>query len=390
MSNVKIFASIVDDATRKQVETLAASEAYRDSVIRVMPDCHAGCGCTIGSVIGYADRVVPNTVGVDIGCGMLVANLGNIDIDLRALDNAIHRFVPAGFNVHKSPVTNFDAEFNAEISDKKREYFLCSLGTLGGGNHFIELDVDHNGCKYLVVHSGSRNLGVHICDYWQQKAIEKLTDDSELRRSVIDKMKAEGREKDIEEELKTLRKPKINNDLAYLEGADLEKYLQDMKTCQLYASKNRQIIVTLICSAINVVPVSCFETIHNYIDIENKIIRKGAVSAKNEERLIIPMNMRDGSLICVGKGNPDWLSSAPHGAGRIMSRAQAFKSLSLDDFKRSMADVYSTTVNEDTLDEAPMVYKPIDTIMNDVRDTVDILKVIKPLYNFKAAEKKRF
>ena len=390
MSNVKIFASIVDDATKKQVETLAASEAYRDAVIRVMPDCHAGKGCTIGSVIGYADRVVPNTVGVDIGCGMLVVELGKVDVDLRALDAVIKRHIPSGFNVHKTPISKFDAPFYAEIPESKREYIQCSIGTLGGGNHFIEVDADEDGNKYLVIHSGSRNLGVLVCESWQNKAILNLTDDSEQRANLIRTLKEQGREHDIQRELNAMDRPNINEDLAYLEGEDLFKYIQDMKNCQSYASLNRLNMATAICLEMSWKPMSSFETVHNYIDTRNRIIRKGAVSAEKGEMLIIPMNMRDGSLICVGKGNPDWLSSAPHGAGRIMSRAQAFKNLSMVDFMLSMDKVYSTTVNEDTLDEAPMAYKPIDIIMNDIRDTVDIVKVIKPLYNFKAAEKKKF
>lgn len=384
MEQVKIFASIVDDVTKKQVETLAASEAYKDSTIRVMPDCHAGKGCTIGSVIQYSDKVIPNTVGVDIGCGMLVTELGNIDVDLKKLDEVINMFIPSGFSIHKKPVAGYNVFWETPIPSDKKEYIQCSLGTLGGGNHFIELDVDDENNKYLVIHSGSRNLGVLVCNYWQKKAISKLTDDSETRKELIAKLKAKGRYKEIGAALKELKKPKIDKELAYLEGDDLIGYINDMRNCQKYASHNRGTMAAIICREMGWNPTQRFETIHNYIDISNKIIRKGAVKAEEGEKLIIPMNMRDGSLICIGKGNPDWLNSAPHGAGRIMSRAQAKNTLNIDDFKESMKDIYTTSVCEETIDEAPMVYKDTKQIMEDVVPTVDIVKVIKPLYNFKA------
>ena len=389
MEQVKIFASIVDDVTKKQVEILVASEAYKDSTIRVMPDCHAGKGCTIGSVIQYSNKVVPNTVGVDIGCGMLVIELGNIDTDLKKLDEVINMFIPSGFSIHEKPVAGYNVSWNTPIPSDKKEYIQCSLGTLGGGNHFIELDVDDENNKYLVIHSGSRNLGVLVCNYWQEKAISKLTDDSEVRKELIAKLKAEGRDKEIGAALKELKKPKIDKELAYLEGQDLEDYIHDMKFCQEYASHNRGTMAAIICREMGWNPTQRFETIHNYIDIPNKIIRKGAVKAEEGEKLIIPMNMRDGSLICVGKGNPEWLNSAPHGAGRIMSRAQAKNTLNIDDFKESMKDIYTTSVCEETIDEAPMVYKDTKQIMEDVVPTVDIVKVIKPLYNFKAKTPER-
>lgn len=384
MEKVKIFASIIDDTTEKQVKALAASEAYKESIIRIMPDCHAGKGCTIGSVIEYQNRVVPNTVGVDIGCGMMVTELGNIEVDLEKLDRVINEYIPSGFNVHKEAVHSFsNKELIAYVSDWK--YMECSIGSLGGGNHFIELNVDDEGNKYLVIHSGSRNLGVQVCNYWQNKAILNLTDDSSLRRELIDRLKAEGRQKEIGEELKKLKKPSVDNDLAYIEGEDLEGYINDMSICQNYASYNRATITELICHYMGWDnTVSWFNTIHNYIDIPNKIIRKGAIEAPAGRKVLIPMNMRDGSLICVGKGNPDWLNSAPHGAGRIMSRAQAKQSLNMEDFKESMKDIYTTSVCEETIDEAPMVYKDSTQIMEDVVPTVNIVKVIKPLYNFKA------
>ena len=388
---IKIFASIVDDKTKAQVRELANSEAYKGCKIRVMPDCHAGKGCTIGSVIHFQNRVVPNTVGVDIGCGMLVVELGNIDIDLNCLDRIINEKIPSGFNVHETAVDYFVFDdFVANISNK--EYILRSIGTLGGGNHFIELDKDDEGNKYLVIHSGSRNLGVQVCDYWQNKAIENLTDDSQTRQQLIDRLKSEGRSSEIQTELKKMQKPQINKELAYIEGKDLENYLNDMSLCQKYAKLNRYSIATIILKTLGVLDkmtLTVFTTIHNYIDIDNHIIRKGAISAEKGEKVIIPMNMRDGSLICVGKGNPDWLCSAPHGAGRIMSRAQAFNQLQMADFEKSMEGIYSTSVCEATIDEAPMVYKSVDVIKKDIEPTVNILKVIKPIYNFKAKTSER-
>lgn len=385
MSDVRFYASIIDSKTIEQVDEVSKSEAYKECTIRIMPDCHSGKGCTIGSVIQYKDKVIPNTVGVDIGCGMSVLNLGKIDIDLQKLDEIINKFVPAGFNVHTLPkFPKYENNFIANISDWN--YILCSIGTLGGGNHFIELDEDDESNKYLVVHSGSRNLGVQVCEYWQNKAILNLTDNSKERNELINRLKAEGRQKEIQSELNKLKKPIINNELAYIEGEDLKGYIHDMKLCQEYAELNRKTILGIICDKMwGTILVDYFSTIHNYIDISNKIIRKGAISANKGEKVIIPMNMRDGSLICIGKGNKDWLCSAPHGAGRIMSRMQAKESLNLEDFKSSMNGIYTTSVCENTIDEAPMVYKPIEHIMDDIKDTVEIIKVIKPIYNFKAS-----
>lgn len=384
MEQVKIFASIIDDVTKKQIEEFAASEAYKDSIIRVMPDCHAGKGCTIGSVIKYTNRVVPNTVGVDIGCGMLVTELGCIDIDLKKLDEVINTYIPSGFNIHNTPVHKFSVYWNAKIPEDKEDYIQRSIGTLGGGNHFIEVNETEMGYKYLVIHSGSRNLGVLVCNYWQNRAISNLDDGSQIRNELIAHLKAEGRDKEISSELKKLKKPVINKELAYLEGEDLNHYIEDMKHCQEYASLNRRTIADIICEKMGWSSQERFETIHNYIDIPNQIIRKGAVAAPKDRLLIIPMNMRDGSLLCIGKGNPEWLNSAPHGAGRIMSRAQAKQNLDMEDFKESMKDIYTTSVCEETIDEAPMVYKNAEQIMQDIEPTVKIVKVIKPIYNFKA------
>lgn len=386
MTDTKIFASIVDDVTKQQVHDLEESAAYNGCTIRVMPDCHAGKGCTIGTVIKFIDRVVPNTVGVDIGCGMLVAELGPVDIDLAALDRVVTDGIPCGFNVHQKPVADFYFDnFIAPL--QKVDYYRQSIGTLGGGNHFIELNVDDDGNKYLVIHSGSRNLGVQICDYWQKVGVSRLTDDSAARRELIDRLTAEGRQKEIGDALKALSRPKIAEDLAYIEGDDLKGYLNDMALCQDYAEHNRHTMAGIILGKLGLDPVDFFQSIHNYIDITRGIIRKGAISAREGQKVIIPMNMRDGSLICTGKGNPDWLCSAPHGAGRIMSRKQAVATLDMDEFRRSMAGIYTTSVCEGTIDEAPMVYKPAQQIMADIEDTVEIVKVIKPLWNFKAKTK---
>ena len=386
MNNYKIFASIIDDATQKQVEKTANSDAYKGCEIRIMPDCHAGIGCTVGSVIRFKDRVVPNTVGVDIGCGMLVTEIGKVDVDLALLDSIVTKKIPSGFNVHDQPfnIRDWSMSFNAKIDNM--DYILRSIGTLGGGNHFIELDEDEDGNKYLVIHSGSRNLGVQVCNYWQKKGIENLTSTNADCKELIARLKAEGRQREIGEALKQIKKPQIDEELAYIEGSDLEAYLADMKQCQEYAVHNRMVMTGIICTAMGWTwkAGAQFSTIHNYIDIENKIIRKGAISAQKGEKVIIPMNMRDGSLICVGKGNEDWLCSAPHGAGRIMSRAQAFKQVHMDEFQKSMEGIYSTSVCEGTLDEAPQVYKSACVIQKDIEPTVEILKVIKPIWNFKA------
>ena len=395
MEYVKIFASIIDEATKNQIEELASSEAYKGCHIRIMPDCHAGTGCTIGSVIKFEDRVVPNTVGVDIGCGMFVVRLGHQDIDLQLLDEVIHKYVPSGFNVHEKPITSFIMNFHAKIKDE--QYVLNSIGTLGGGNHFIEIDVDDEGNKYLVIHSGSRNLGVQVCKYWQEVGIKKLgikTDKEHKNENaeIVARLKAEGRQNEIQSVLQEIKRRSnvLPKELAYIEGDDLQHYLEDMVNCQHYAMVNRFTIAESILKNSHLRHFGYFHTIHNYIEIERKIIRKGAISAKIGEEVIIPMNMRDGSLICIGKGNLDWLCSAPHGAGRIMSRKQASEQLTMDDFQKSMDGIYTTSVDESTIDEAPMAYKSAETIMEDIKDTVEIVKVIKPIYNFKASETRKF
>ena len=400
--NTKIFAKTIEDEASLQIQRMSVSDAYYDCQIRIMPDCHAGAGCTIGTVIALKDRVVPNTVGVDIGCGMLVIPILDKDkLSLEELDNYIKNEIPSGFNINSkflgkefySPLTldNYKCQ---EILD--RDFVLKSIGSLGGGNHFIEVDVNDKGQKYLVIHTGSRNLGVRVCKYYKEKAIKycksKRTDFTE----IIESLKAEGRQSEIQATLTQIKaiQPPFEDDLAYLEGQDLQDYLNDMRLCQGYASCNRRALASKILGGAGLFHTLQeylfrnigFTTIYNYIDLPHKILRKGSVSALNGEKLIIPINMRDGSLICVGKGNLDWLYSAPHGAGRLMSRKKAKETLKEEDFIESMKGIYTTTATKDTIDEAPMVYKPMEEIMECIKDTVDVVDIIKPIYNFKAAE----
>ena len=370
---------------------MAGSEAYRDCKIRIMPDCHAGKGCTVGTVIETRGKVVPNTVGVDIGCGMHVVDLGFADIDMPLLDRIINDNIPSGFNVHEKPLTSdlvdlMQYEITSLLPPWKRffdmDYTMRSLGTLGGGNHFIEVDVDNIGRKYLVIHSGSRNLGVRVCSHYQQLAVEEC-DNSFERNNIIAALKAFGRQDEIEDTLRQL-KP-VPKDMAFLSGPTLGNYFSAMRMCQMYAEINRRLMAQTIVKGLGIkVSSDSFTTVHNYIDTFGGIIRKGAVSAKKGEPLIIPLNMRDGSLLCTGKGNDDWLRSAPHGAGRLMSRSAAKKQLSMDEYRQQMHDIYSTSVCEATIDEAPMAYKSAEEIEELIGDTVDVVKRIKPIYNFKA------
>ena len=386
MERIKVFAKTIEQEALDQIKAMGESVAYKDCDIRIMPDCHAGKGCTVGTVISIKDMVIPNTVGVDIGCGMLVCELGDIDIDLQRLDKVINEYIPSGFNSHKEEQSWFNFDYFHCIDDIDVDKAMLQIGTLGGGNHFIEVNVDSNHNKYLVIHSGSRNLGKKVCEYYQNKAYEScnVTDNKVARESIIKFLKARGEEHKIQDALSKLIVNKIPKDLCYLWGKDLDNYLEDIYTTQEYASENRETIANIIRKKMGWKVKSMFETIHNYIDIESRILRKGAVSAKLGEKLIIPINMRDGSLICSGKGNIDWLYSAPHGAGRLMSRKKAKEILTMDEYNKQMCDVYSTSICEGTLDEAPMAYKPIDEIVECIQPTVAILEQIRPIYNFKA------
>lgn len=390
MEKLKVYAQTIEDEAVQQIKQMNESEAYKDCTVRIMPDCHAGAGCTIGTVIAIKDRIVPNTVGVDIGCGMLVTELGKQEVNLKALDAAIKQEVPSGFMVHAHAVAHFTKEL-AELRCQNvldMDFANRSIGSLGGGNHFIELDEDSDGNKYLVIHSGSRNLGVRVCKHYQDIAINYCRRNSYNEQEIVKQLKAEGREKEIQAALQAAKaqSPKVDKELAYLEGEDLKDYLHDMSICQRYASLNRRVMAFAICDTLQLAIHEQFETIHNYIDLTHKILRKGAVSALNGEKLIIPMNMRDGSLICTGKGNIDWLYSAPHGAGRIMSRKKAKETINVADFEQSMQGIYTTSVCAETLDEAPMVYKSMQEIIDCIKPTVDIVEIIKPVYNFKAKQ----
>ena len=372
-----VYASIVEEEALTQIRELCNQEWLSNSHIAIMPDTHAGEGCTIGTAMTLHGSVAPQLVGVDIGCGMHIVELGNVEINLEELDNIIKTYIPSGRNIHESPVCKFSAIalLKANVNE---EYAQRSLGTLGGGNHFIEVDVDENDNKYLVIHTGSRHLGVEVCNYYK-KIAESIEYHPEL---IIEQLKNSGQQRLISEALKQYRSTcKAKN---YLSGESYENYLHDMLIAQRYAILNRQIIASTILARLGLNAVSEWETVHNYIDLESNILRKGAVSAKAGEKLLIPINMKEGSLICIGKGNKLWNYSAPHGAGRLMSRAQARNTLSVEEFKQSMSNIYSSTVCESTLDEAPMAYKPIEVITNDIKETVDVVTRIKPIYNYKA------
>lgn len=396
--NLKIFTNNIEDVAKKQIDLLLEQEAFKNCKVRIMPDVHAGAGCVIGFTGNLGDKVIPNIVGVDIGCGMLCVKLGDIDIDLEKLDQVIREYVPSGMNVHEIPIPSSCLYLNEIYCNKelknKENWLEKSLGTLGGGNHFIEIDVDEDNNKYLVIHTGSRNLGKQVAEIYQEKAIEYCSYKKEMaeeKMGAILYLKNEGREKEIQNKLKEITKKyegktKLPKDLCYLEGDLRKQYLHDMKVCQAFAKHNRKYIASIILEKMNIIEIDNFQCIHNYIDFEDNIVRKGAISARKGEKVLIPMNMRDGCIIGVGKGNDDWNQSAPHGAGRIMSRIKAKETFSIDEYKESMKDIYTTSVNENTIDEAPMVYKPMQEIIDCIGDTVEIIKIIKPIYNFKANE----
>ncbi|MFE9078015.1 RtcB family protein [Bacillus mobilis] len=386
-NEAKVFTNNVDETATGQIIDLCNQEFVKDSQIRIMPDTHAGAGCTIGTTMTIQDKIVPNLVGVDIGCGMEVAviNKKKEEINFDCLDETIRKFVPSGFRIrdkeHRfSKMIDFDsvkAPYTLQRAQK-------SIGTLGGGNHFIELNEDEKGNVYIVIHSGSRNLGKQIAEYYQNFAYEQLIDVTSMKDEIIKRLTEEGRAKEIQETLRGIQKPKIRKELAYLEGQGFKDYMNDMNIAQKYAALNRKAMMDEIVTKMDWKITDQFTTIHNYIDIENMILRKGAISAQKDERVIIPINMRDGSIIAFGKGNPDWNFSGPHGAGRIMSRKKAKESLSLEEFQNTMTEVWTTSVVESTIDEAPMVYKPMDEIIENTKETIDIKHIIKPLYNFKA------
>ncbi|MEI7474765.1 MAG: RtcB family protein [bacterium] len=395
-NKAKIFTENIDEKSKEQIIELCNQPVFENSKIRIMPDVHAGKGCVIGFTADMNNRIIPNLIGVDIGCGVIVVKLGAVEIDFLNLDKFIRKEIPHGTGVRTENIEIND-ELKAEIAYvanridnlDKLDYHYRSLGSLGGGNHFIEIGKDDEGNYYLLVHSGSRHFGNVVANYFQKQAIEYCKNKSEEfnPHPEIEKLKSEGKTQLIQKHIDEMNKNNIYDVptyLSFLEGELAEDYFKCMKIAQKFANINRQIIVHKICNDyLNMDAKETFTTIHNYID-ENGLIRKGAVSAQKGEKLVIPANMRDGALIAIGKGNSDWNNSAPHGAGRLMSRTRANENLSLDDYKNSMEGVFTTSVCKATLDEAPMAYKPIEEIISAVNDTIDIISTIKPVYNFKA------
>ena len=386
-NTAKVFTDLIDENAIAQIITLLNQPMAEGQQIRIMPDVHAGAGCTIGTTMTITDKAVtigttmtitdkavPNLVGVDIGCGMETVCIKESFIEVQKLDKLIRAEIPSGFGIRKKihrymdklDITQLYCSKNVDLIRAER-----SLGTLGGGNHFIESDRGEDGAIYIVIHSGSRHLGLEVAKYYQEEAYKRLNSCSKTEiDALIARLKSEGKE--------------VPKPLAYTEGDLFEQYIHDMKIVQEYAMLNRQAMMDEIIKGMGLHIRDCFTTVHNYIDTEKMVLRKGAVSAQMGETLLIPINMRDGSLICTGKGNPDWNCSAPHGAGRVLSRGEARTTLTLSEFKKQMEGIYSTSVSRDTIDESPMAYKSIDDIVSNIGETVDINDIIKPIYNFKA------
>lgn len=389
------YARVVEDEAVEQVRRMCDYALTEGSRIRIMPDVHAGKGCTIGTTMTVVDKACPNIVGVDIGCGMYTVRLADKSVDFEKIDEVAH-FIPSGMNVWEGRIERFDLtrlRCYRSLKDSKR--LERSLGTLGGGNHFIEVEISSDGAYYLVIHSGSRNLGKQVAEIYQQIAVDLHMGKEEYfkqRDEIIRTYKEEGRRAEIEKALKELQNNFqtqeliVPDDICWLYGSFLEDYLHDIEICQEFARRNREKMAEIILKKTNMTAVEAFHTIHNYIDTNEMILRKGAIPAHKGEKVLIPINMRDGSVIAVGKGNPEWNYSAPHGAGRIMSRNKARESLSMDEYKETMKGIYTTSVNEKTLDEAPMAYKSLEDIIDVIRDSVDIIDIMKPVYNFKASD----
>ena len=399
-NTAKVYCDKLEPEVVSQIIELCNQDFCMDSKIAIMPDTHAGKGCVIGFTADLGDKVIPNIVGVDIGCGMLTVELGKIDIDLKQLDEVINECIPSGKNVHEGRIVRFQKlqDLNCYRELKATKRIEKSIGTLGGGNHFIELNIDDEKNIYLVIHSGSRNLGTQVAEHYQKLAFDLCAGKEDYyikRENMIEEYKRDGKRKLIQADLMKLKKkyddmlPNYPKELCYLKGKFKDKYLNDMHICQEYADLNRATMASIILQKLlnkSLEDFKYFNTTHNYINFKDNIIRKGSISAYEGEKVLIPINMRDGSILAIGKGNPDWNFSAPHGAGRLMSRTKAKEKLTLESYKKSMEGIYTTSVNESTLDEAPMAYKPIEEIINNIHDTVEILKVIKPIYNFKAGE----
>ncbi|MDO4877336.1 MAG: RtcB family protein [Oscillospiraceae bacterium] len=388
------YAKVVEDEAIEQIRRMCDYPMTEGSRIRIMPDVHSGKGCTIGTTMTITDKAVPNVVGVDIGCGMYTVNLGKGDIDFLKVDAAAH-YIPSGKNVWEGRKEHFDLTdltCYRQLKDSKR--LVRSLGTLGGGNHFIEIDEAKDGTKYLVIHSGSRNLGKQVAELHQKLAVNLSRGYGsylEKRDEIIRTYKEEGRKEEIQAALKQLKwevyegDTPMPEDLCYLSGKYLEDYLRDVEICQAFARRNRELMAEILIERAGLTAGESFHTIHNYIDTDEMILRKGAIAAHKGEKVLIPINMRDGSVIAVGKGNPEWNFSAPHGAGRLMSRTKAKDTLSMEEYKKAMEGIFTTSVNEETLDEAPMAYKSLEDIIDVIEGSVDVIEVIKPVYNFKAS-----
>ena len=385
------YAKVVEDEAIEQIRRMCDYEFTKDSKIRIMPDVHAGKGCTIGTTMTVIDKAVPNIVGVDIGCGMYTVNLGHVDIDFEKLDEVAH-FIPSGMHIWDGRKEKFDFQsLRCYRSLSNTKWLERSLGTLGGGNHFIEVDEAKDGTKYLVIHTGSRNLGKQVAEIYQKLAVDLNQGKEEYfkkRDAIIKEYKEAGRRNEIQAALKNIewekKEASIPEDLCFLYGEYFEDYLHDVEICQRFARRNREKIAEIILEKTKMVAGEAFHTIHNYIDTDEMILRKGAIAAHKGEKVLIPINMRDGSVLAIGKGNPEWNYSAPHGAGRLMSRKKAKENLDMDEYRKAMEGIYTTSVNEATLDEAPMAYKSLDDIIDVIKESVDVIDVMKPIYNFKA------
>lgn len=389
------YATTVEEEAIEQIRRMCDYQLTAGSKVRIMPDVHAGKGCTIGTTMTVTDKVCPNIVGVDIGCGMYTVQLADKELDFVKIDEAAH-YIPSGMRTWEGRVEHFDlTDLRCYRSLRDSRRMERSLGTLGGGNHFIEIDRAADGTYFLVIHSGSRNLGKQVAEHYQRLAIDLHAGKEDYYRrrdEIISTYKAEGRRSEIQKTLKDLEKeylaktPDVPEDLCWLYGSFLEDYLHDVEICQQFARRNREKMAEILLERTGMTAVESFHTIHNYIDIDERILRKGAIAAHAGEKVLIPLNMRDGSVIAVGRGNPDWNYSAPHGAGRLMSRRKAKEEIDLESYREAMKGIYSTSINEQTIDEAPMAYKSIEDIVDVIRESVDILDIMKPVYNFKASD----
>lgn len=387
------YANVIEDEAVEQIRRMCDYEFTEGSRIRIMPDVHAGKGCTIGTTMTVTDKAVPNIVGVDIGCGMYTVNLGKADLDFEKIDEAAH-FIPSGMNIWEGRQEKFDLqELRCYRELRNMKWLERSLGTLGGGNHVIEVEQGSDGTKYLVIHTGSRNLGKQVAEIYQQLAVD-LNKGKETyftqRDEIIRTYKEQGRRKEIQAALDAIawkkRETTMPEDLCYLYGSWFEDYLHDVEICQRFARRNREKIAEVLLGRTGMTGSGAFHTIHNYIDTDEMILRKGAIAAHKGEKVLIPINMRDGSILATGRGNEEWNFSAPHGAGRLMSRTKAKNTLSMEEYREVMEGIYTTSVNEATLDEAPMAYKSLDDIIGVIRESVDVTEVLKPVYNFKASD----